>query len=123
MRSTTECAPPAPECQGIHSAKGTLASSSSGHPAKSLANPRSWYLWGGFSNCGNYPPLLKKHSLYFSQTIIWHKLHPVLTRKDYMGAHEWAFYGWKQGSGHGSCECHRSIVGQENQPTKHDPFD
>jgi DNA modification methylase len=23
-----------------------------------------------------------------------------LTRKDYMGAHEWAFYGWKLGAGH-----------------------
>src|SRR5262249_43229693 len=27
--------------------------------------------------------------LYFSQAIIWDKQHPVLTRKDYMGAHEW----------------------------------
>jgi DNA modification methylase len=38
--------------------------------------------------------------LYFSQSIIWDKQHPVLTRKDFMGAHEWAFYGWKEGAGH-----------------------
>ncbi|TWT71629.1 DNA methylase [Crateriforma conspicua] len=23
-----------------------------------------------------------------------------MTRKDFMGAHEWAFYGWKEGAGH-----------------------
>jgi DNA modification methylase len=28
------------------------------------------------------------------------KMHPVLTRKDYMGAHEWCFYGWKLGAAH-----------------------
>jgi DNA modification methylase len=71
-----------------------------GNMTRVLLAGHSWYLWGGFSNCGNYPPLLKKHGLYFSQAIIWHKMHPVLTRKDYMGAHEWAFYGWKQGAGH-----------------------
>jgi DNA modification methylase len=24
----------------------------------------------------------------------------VLARKDYMGAHEWCFYGWKEGAAH-----------------------
>ena len=24
----------------------------------------------------------------------------MLTRKDYMGNHEWAFYGWREGAGH-----------------------
>jgi DNA modification methylase len=43
---------------------------------------------------------LKVHDLYMSQTIIWDKQHPVLTRKDYMGAHEWCFYGWKLGAAH-----------------------
>jgi DNA modification methylase len=38
--------------------------------------------------------------LYFSQTIIWDKQHPVLTRKDFMGAHEWCFYGWREGAAH-----------------------
>jgi DNA modification methylase len=38
--------------------------------------------------------------LYFSQAIIWHKEHPVLTRKDFMGDHEWCFYGWKEGAAH-----------------------
>jgi hypothetical protein len=23
-----------------------------------------------------------------------------MTRKDFMGAHEWAFYGWREGAGH-----------------------
>jgi DNA modification methylase len=61
---------------------------------------RGFYIWGGYSNCGNYPPVLKASGLYFSQAIIWDKEHPVLTRKDYMGAHEWCFYGWKEGAAH-----------------------
>jgi DNA modification methylase len=28
------------------------------------------------------------------------KEHPVLTRKDYMGNHEWCFYGWREGAAH-----------------------
>jgi DNA modification methylase len=28
------------------------------------------------------------------------KEHPVLTRKDFMGNHEWCFYCWKHGAGH-----------------------
>src|SRR5262249_18068354 len=71
-----------------------------GNLARVLDPGRSFYIWGGFSNCGNYPPVLKAVGLYFSQAIIWDKQHPVLTRKDYMGAHEWAFYGWKEGAGH-----------------------
>jgi hypothetical protein len=52
---------------------------------------RSFYVWGGYSNCGTYPPALKAGGLYFSQAIIWDKQHPVLTRKDFMGAHtSWA---------------------------------
>lgn len=58
------------------------------------------YIWGGYANCGNYPPYLKKHGLYFSQAIIWLKEHPVLSRKDFMGNHEWCFYNWKIGAGH-----------------------
>jgi len=38
--------------------------------------------------------------MYFSQMIIWVKEHPVLTRKDFMGNHEWCFYGWKEGAAH-----------------------
>jgi DNA modification methylase len=71
-----------------------------GNIARVLGPGRSFYIWGGYANCGNYPPVLKKHGLYFSQAIIWNKLHPVLTRKDYMGAHEWCFYGWREGAGH-----------------------
>ena len=60
----------------------------------------SFYIWGGYANLGNYPGPLKAAGLYFSQGIVWDKQHPVLTRKDYMGAFEIAFYGWKEGAGH-----------------------
>jgi DNA modification methylase len=60
----------------------------------------SFYIWGGYANCGNYPPALAECGLYFSQSIIWVKEHPVLTRKDFMGNHEWSFYGWREGAAH-----------------------
>jgi DNA modification methylase len=60
----------------------------------------SFYIWGGYANCGSYPPFLMKHELYFSQPIIWVKEHPVMTRKNFLGNHEWAFFGWKLGAGH-----------------------
>ncbi len=71
-----------------------------GNLARVLLPGRSFYIWGGYANCANYPPVLKATGLYFSQAIIWDKQHPVLTRKDYMGAHEWCFYGWREGAGH-----------------------
>ncbi len=60
----------------------------------------TFYIWGGYANCANYPPALAECGLYFSQAIIWVKEHPVLTRKDFMGNHEWAFYGWREGAAH-----------------------
>jgi DNA modification methylase len=60
----------------------------------------SFYIWGGYANCANYPPALAECELYFSQAIIWVKEHPVLTRKDFMGNHEWCFYGWREGAAH-----------------------
>ncbi len=71
-----------------------------GNIARVLEAGRSFYIWGGYANCGNYPPVLKACELYFSQAIIWVKEHPVLTRKDYMGNHEWSFYGWREGKAH-----------------------
>ena len=71
-----------------------------GNMARVLAAGRGFYIWGGYANCGNYPPVLKATGLYFSQAVIWVKGHPVLTRKDFMGNHEWAFYGWKEGAAH-----------------------
>jgi DNA modification methylase len=71
-----------------------------GNIARVLEPGRGFYIWGGYANCGNYPPVLKACELYFSQSIIWDKQHPVLTRKDFMGAHEWAFYGWRLGAAH-----------------------
>jgi DNA modification methylase len=71
-----------------------------GNLARVLLPGRGFYVWGGYANVGNYPPVLKASGLYFSQAIIWDKQHPVLTRKDFMGAHEWCFYGWKEGAAH-----------------------
>ena len=71
-----------------------------GNIARVLAPGRGFYIWGGYANCANYPPVLKRCELYFSQAIIWVKEHPVLTRKDFMGNHEWCFYGWREGAGH-----------------------
>ena len=71
-----------------------------GNISRVLAPGRAFYIWGGYANCANYPPVLKRTGLYFSQAIIWVKGHPVLTRKDYMGNHEWCFYGWREGAAH-----------------------
>jgi len=71
-----------------------------GNIARVLVPGRCFYIWGGYANCGNYPPVLKACELYFSQAVIWVKEHPVLTRKDFMGNHEWCFYGWREGAGH-----------------------
>lgn len=71
-----------------------------GHIARVLEPGRAFYIWGGYANLGNYPAPLKRHGLYFSQAVVWNKQHPVLTRKDMMGAFELAFYGWKEGAAH-----------------------
>lgn len=71
-----------------------------GNLARVLAPGRAFYIWGGYANVANYPPALKACNLYFSQSVIWHKQHPVLTRKDFMGDHEWCFYGWREGKAH-----------------------
>jgi DNA modification methylase len=71
-----------------------------GNIARVLLPGRAFWAWGGYSNCGNYPPVLQSVGLYFSQAIIWVKEHPVLTRKDFMGNHEWCFYGWREGAAH-----------------------
>ncbi len=71
-----------------------------GNAARVLLPGRGFYIWGGFSNVANYPLALIEAGLYFSQTIIWDKQWPVLTRKDFMCAHEWCFYGWREGAAH-----------------------
>lgn len=71
-----------------------------GNMARVLEPGRGFFIWGGYANLGNYPPFLKKHEMYFSQGIVWDKQHPVLTRKDFMGAFEICFYGWRLGAGH-----------------------
>lgn len=71
-----------------------------GNLARVLLPGRAFYIWGGYSNVGNYPAALAASGMYFSQAIIWSKVVPVMTRKDFMGAHEWAFYGWREGAAH-----------------------
>jgi hypothetical protein len=70
-----------------------------GNLARVLEPGRGFYIWGGYANCANYPPFLKKHGLYFSQAVIWVKEHPVLTRKDRMGRRvERVGFAWGEGS-------------------------
>ena len=97
-----------------------------GNIARVLLPGRAAYVWGGYANCANYPPVLKATGLYFSQAIIWVKEHPVLTRKDFMGNHEWCFYCWREGSApsvlwpgerDGCLEC------EKGESPKHDPPD
>jgi DNA modification methylase len=71
-----------------------------GNLAAVLKPGGAFYLWGGYSNAKNYPPALAECGLYLSQVIVWVKEHPVLTRKDFMGNHESAFYGWREGAAH-----------------------
>ena len=71
-----------------------------GNMARVLEPGRGFYIWGGYANLGNYPPVLEACDLYFSQGIVWDKEHPVLTRKDFMGCFEIAFYGWRKGAAH-----------------------
>ena len=79
---------------------GKLLQAWFGNASRVLEPGGGFYIWGGYANCGNYPPVLAANGLYFSQAIIWVKEHPVMTRKDYMGNHEWCFYGWKEGGPH-----------------------
>jgi DNA modification methylase len=71
-----------------------------GNLARVLLPGRSFVIWAGYANLGNYPSALRECGLYFSQAIVWDKGWPVLTRKDLMGAFELAFYGWKEGAAH-----------------------
>jgi len=71
-----------------------------GQMARVLKPGRSFYIWGGYANLGNYPLALAASDLYFAQAIVWDKEWPVLTRKDFMGGFELAFYGWRKGAGH-----------------------
>ena len=68
--------------------------------AWALEPGRAFYLWGGYANVANYPSAIAEAGLYFSQAVIWVKEWPVLTRKDFMGNHEWCFYGWREGAAH-----------------------
>ena len=71
-----------------------------GNAADALEPGRAFYIWGGYANIANYPKALEAAGLKFAQQVIWHKMHPVISRKDFMGDHEWCFYGWREGAAH-----------------------
>jgi DNA modification methylase len=71
-----------------------------GNLARVLSPGGSFFIWAGYANLVNFPSALRECGLYFSQGIVWDKSWPVLTRKDFMGAFELAFYGWKEGAAH-----------------------
>lgn len=71
-----------------------------GQFARVLEPGRAFYIWGGYANLANYPSAMSENELYFSQAVVWDKQHPVLTRKDFMGGFELAFYGWRLGAAH-----------------------
>ena len=85
---------------GLHPLFTALLAAWFGNAARVLRPGGAFYVWGGYANVANYPPALRDAGLYFSQAIIWVKEHPVLTRKDFMGNHEWCFYGWREGAAH-----------------------
>lgn len=69
-----------------------------GNIGRVLEPGRAAYIWGGYANCLNYGPPLRAAGLYFSQAIIWDKMHPVLTRKDRMGSRvERVRFAWERG--------------------------
>jgi hypothetical protein len=61
-----------------------------GNLARSLQPGGSFFVWGAHANLGSYPAILKACGLHFSQTIVWNKLHPVLTGKDFSNCFELA---------------------------------
>jgi DNA modification methylase len=79
-----------------------------GNIARVLEHGRAAYIWGGYANLANYPPMFKKHGLYWSQCIIWHKMHPVMNRKDFMSCYELCYYCWREGAAH-------QFFGQNNE--------
>jgi ParB-like chromosome segregation protein Spo0J len=69
-----------------------------GNLSRVLLPGHGFYVWGGYANCGNYPPVLKARGLYFSQAIIWVKEHPVLGRKGRLGSREERVrFAWERG--------------------------
>jgi DNA modification methylase len=79
-----------------------------GNIARVLEPGRAAYIWGGYKNLSNYPSPFKTNGLYWSQCIIWNKMHPVMNRKDFMSCYELCFYCWKEGAAH-------KFFGQNNE--------
>jgi DNA modification methylase len=68
--------------------------------ARALQPGHLFFIWGGYSNIGNFPQALQEAGLFYSQQLIWVNEHPVLTRKLFLGNHEWCFFGWREGAAH-----------------------
>ncbi|MEZ6066506.1 MAG: hypothetical protein R3B90_12535 [Planctomycetaceae bacterium] len=66
-----------------------------GNIARVLLPGRALYCWGGYANCSNYPPVLKRHGLYFSQAADLGEGTPGADDKDRMGSRvERASFAW-----------------------------
>ena len=71
-----------------------------GNIQRVLEPGRSFYIWGGFTNWGNYTVAMNQCELKFAQGIIWVKNAPILGRKDFLMQYECCWYGWREGAGH-----------------------
>ena len=97
-----------------------------GNIARVLEPGRGFYIWGGYANCAQLSAGAEGVRALLLQAIIWVKEHPVLTRKDFMGNHEWCFYGWREGAAHQLSrpdQRHRRLAREEGQPAEHGPSD
>jgi DNA modification methylase len=69
-----------------------------GNASRVLQPGRGFCICGGYANCANHQPFLKRHKTYFNQAVIWSRMHPVLTRKDRMGRRVTrAGFAWERG--------------------------
>ncbi len=71
-----------------------------GQMARVLVPGGAVYAWGGYVSPEPYSLAFRRNNLHLAQAIIWIKEHPTLSRRDFMGNHEWCFYGWRLGSAH-----------------------
>ena len=98
-----------------------------GNMARVLQPGRGFYIWGGYANCGNYPPVLKAARPVL---LPGHHLGQGAPGADAQGLHglrlRWCFYGWNEGAAHqffGPEQRHRPVGRQEGQPAEHGPSD
>ncbi|MEM1096049.1 MAG: DNA methyltransferase [Bacteroidota bacterium] len=70
----------------------------------------AWYCWHASRRQAFLEAAWERHGAFVHQQIIWAKNQPVLTRSDYLWAHEPCFYGWVRGQ-------RPKIISKENART------